>query len=337
MAFDPQLGAMKCPYCGTTKTIPKEGLASVVEHPFHEHLDDSTWRKISATALEITCTGCGASVQFEPPQVAGECSFCGAKLVAQPKAADPLLAPDGVLPFALPNPQATQMVKGWLSSRWFAPNALKSIAKPEGIHGVYVPFWTFDAKTSTVYEGECGRDRIIERRQGNQIVREVVTDWFPASGQVDLNFDDVLVPATKSISTDRLQQLEPWDLDKVNPYEPAFLSGFQAQRYQVDAAQGLDLAKGQMESQIQRAIYQDIGGDRQRIQNKSTTYDGVSFKHLLLPVWIGAYKFQGRVFQVSVNARTGEVQGERPYSTAKIIALIIVLLFFFWILSRSQS
>ena len=152
------------------------------------------------------------------------------------------------------------------------------------------------------------------------------TRWYAASAVVVNQFDDVLVPATKALQEDRLSRLEPWDLPELKPYEPAFLSGFKAQRYQVDAPAGLERAKELMEPEILQTIRQDIGGDEQEIHQVSTRYWNVTLKHLLLPAWVGAYRFRDQVYQAIVNARTGEVQGDRPYSAAKIAVLVIAIL-----------
>lgn len=333
LEYDPKAASLKCPYCGNAVDIPKSGLDSVREHPFEEHDDPSTFRKVSDTALQITCQGCGAIVSFEPPKTAGACSFCAAPMVAQPKAADPLLAPDGLLPFSVPKDAATQSVKKWLSTRWFAPNALKTLARPEGIHGVYLPFWTFDAHTYSRYQGERGIYYYEERREGNQIRRVRYTRWSPVSGDIELNFDDIVIPASRAVDSNRLRQLEPWGLEEVTPYEQAYLSGFEAQQYQVTLDEGLEASKRQMESEVRSAVHREIGGDEQRIHHLQTEFSNITFKHLLLPVWLGAYRFQGKVFQVAVNARTSEVQGERPYSAIKIALFVIFLLFVVWVLS----
>ena len=77
----------------------------------------------------------------------------------------------------------------------------------------------------------------------------------------------------------------------------------------------------------------DIGGDEQRVSNVETQYSAVTFKHLLLPVYVGAYRFNDKVFQVVVNGRTGEVQGERPYSVWKILLLVLAILFVLLVLA----
>jgi hypothetical protein len=266
--------------------------------------------------------------------VARECDFCGAKIVAQPKSADPTVAPEGVLPFRVTQAQAADSLNRWLGSLWFAPGALKRLAAQEGLGGVYLPFWTYDAYTATRYTGERGdyyytTESYTERdAQGNNVsrTRQVRhTRWRPAAGTVERWFDDILVPATKSLPPARLSALEPWDLGELTGYEPAYLSGYKAQRYQVDLAEGFELAKRAAAPVIESDVRRDIGGDEQRVAQLATNYSAVTFKHLLLPVYAGAYRFRDKVYQIVVNGRTGEVQGERPYSFWKIFFFVLAL------------
>ena len=140
---------------------------------------------------------------------------------------------------------------------------------------------------------------------------------------VNGEFDDVLVTATKSLPRNRLDALEPWDLKALTPYSDEFLSGFLAQSYQVTLSEGFNVAKDIMDEEIRRAIRNDIGGDHQRIHSVNTRYDDITFKHVLLPVWLAAYGYHGKSYQILVNARTGEVQGDRPYSAIKITLAIV--------------
>ena len=334
MRFDPATGGMKCPFCGQTQAlaVPAEG-NKVPSHGFDEYIaaGASKLQPLTGQALEVSCGGCGSVVAFEPPEVAGLCPFCGAALVAQAKAADPLIAPDALLPAKVPKEQALTEVRQWLQSRWFAPNALKRVARPEGINGVYLPFWDYDADTGSRYTGERGQhyweteyytetdSNGNSQQQSRQVQR---TAWYPAAGEVERHFDGVLVAASRAVAEAKLNALGPWDLESMCPYEPAYLAGFKAQRYQLELPDGFEKAKGNMQKTIAQDVRQAIGGDEQRIDNLETQYANVMFRHLLLPVWIGAYRFQGKVYQVAVNARTGEVQGERPYSKAKIAMLV---------------
>jgi DNA-directed RNA polymerase subunit RPC12/RpoP len=343
LVFDPKKGGLSCGYCGYAEQIFVEKDTAIEERPFEEYLRPSLERMetLAQNALEVQCDSCGAKVTFVPPETARECDFCGAKIVAQPKAADPLVAPEGVLPFAIEKKQAAANVKQWISSRWFAPSALKQFAQPEAIHGVYLPYWTYDAYTVSDYTGERGThyyeteyytttDANGNTRQESRQVQR--TSWSYASGRVDRWFDDILVPASKSLPENRLNALEPWDLPDLKPYDPAFLSGFRAQRYQVELPAGFETAKHIAARQIESDVRHDIGGDEQRVHNINTHYSNITFKHLLLPVYAGAYQLSGKTYQVVVNGRTGQVQGDRPYSWVKIGCLILgiigVILFF---------
>jgi hypothetical protein len=326
---------LTCPYCGRQESIePPAG--AVEERSYEQYLQLHADRmgSLAEGALEVACQTCGATVTFTPPLVAGACDFCGSPMVAQPRSADPVLAPEGVLPFRVTKDAASDSIRRWLASRWFAPNALKKFAAHEGIGGVYIPFWTYDAYTSSRYTGERGEhyyttETYTDRdAQGNSVTktRQVQhTSWSPASGTVERWFDDILVPATKSLPPARLTALEPWDMEALTGYEPAYLSGYKAQRYQVDLAEGFELAKRAAAPVIEADARRDIGGDEQRVTHVATNYSAVTFKHLLLPVYVGAYRFGDKVYQVVINGRTGEVQGDRPYSFWKIFFFVLAL------------
>lgn len=337
LVFDPKDGCLLCPYCGWKEQLPASA-EQVQERSYEEYLRPRSGQleMLAQNALEVQCTSCGAIVTFVPPEVARSCDFCGAKIVAQPKSADPTVAPEGVLPFRVTQQQATAAVKQWIASRWFAPNALKNFASPGAIDGIYLPFWTYDTHTTSYYRGERG-DHYYETEyyterdsQGNTVQksRQVQkTRWHNVNGTVNRWFDDILIPATRSLPVNRLTALEPWDLQELKGYDPGYLSGFKAQRYQVELGEGFEQAKVVAARTIDGDVRRDIGGNEQRVHNISTNYSAITFKHLLLPVYAGAYQLNQKVYQVVVNGRTGEVQGDRPYSFWKIALFILAILF----------
>lgn len=337
LVFDPKEGSLLCPYCGWKEQIPASA-EEVQERSYEDYLRPRAGQleMLAQNALEVQCTSCGAIVTFVPPEVARECDFCGAKIVAQPKSADPTVAPEGVLPFHITQPQATAAVKQWIATRWFAPNALKRFASPDAIDGIYLPFWTYDTNTTSYYTGERG-DHYYETdyytetdSQGNTVQksRQVQkTRWYSASGTVTRWFDDILIPATRSLPANRLTALEPWDMQELKAYDPGYLSGFKAQRYQVELAEGFEQAKQVAAPVIDSDVRRDIGGDEQRVHNVTTNYSAITFKHLLLPVYAGAYRLNQKVYQVVINGRTGEVQGDRPYSFWKITLFVLSIIF----------
>lgn len=331
MVFDAKQGKLACPYCGFSRAIESDA-SRIVERDFHSFLKPESERlqPLATDAMQVSCNSCGATVVFVPPITATECDFCGGKIVAQPKAADPLVAPESVLPFSFTNKQAISSLKNWTSSRWFAPSKLKTLAEHDRAESVYLPYWTFDSDTSTNYEGQRGdnyEDTETYTENGEQKTRTVTkTRWSHASGNVQRHFDDVPVPATKSVLPKYLERLN-WNFGELVSYEPAYLSGHKAQTYQVSLEEGFERFKQIAEQVIRGDVRRDIGGDQQQISAMDTSYSDITFKHLLVPVYASAYKFNSKVYQVVINGRTGEVQGERPYSWAKIIGLVLAILF----------
>jgi hypothetical protein len=165
---------------------------------------------------------------------------------------------------------------------------------------------------------------------GQQKVRQVErVRWSAVSGQVAVQFSDVLVSASNSVPRSFVNGLAPWKLDLLAPYRYDFVTGFTVEAYQTGLEPGFGLAQQQMEVGIRAAICRDIGGDRQRILTMLPQYSDIAFKHILLPIWLSSYRYADKTYRFVVNGQTGSVQGERPWSAWKIagavLAAIIVL------------
>jgi predicted RNA-binding Zn-ribbon protein involved in translation (DUF1610 family) len=333
LQYKPGEAYLQCPYCQFKNAITAPKSAAAAAAP-GEELDFLAFAaKAEAGALEErktwACKACGASSHAGGQVTAFVCPFCGSGMVQQATAR--LLKPRGLLPFKVDDKAARRLFESWIAGLWFAPNALKRLANVEGrLAGIYVPYWTFDAETTTRYTGERGEHYTETERYtegGETKTRQVTkTRWYAASGVVADAFDDVLVMASGSLPRAYAEKLEPWDLGALVPYEEAYLAGFRAECYQVGLKQGYTLAQERMQPVIRQSICRDIGGDEQRILSAATNYADVTFKHLLLPIWLAAYRYHDKTFRFLVNGRTGEVQGERPYSAVKIFFAVVLAL-----------
>jgi DNA-directed RNA polymerase subunit RPC12/RpoP len=343
LVFEPGTTSLKCPYCGVENQIAASSNAAVQEQDYLAELQQTGGAQETSEVLTVRCGKCGAETTLGANQPAGRCPFCGSPIVAQ-ALSKRLIKPKSLLPFRITQSQAADLFKRWINSRWFAPSELKKRADREQINGVYIPCWTYDSQTTTDYTGQRGEDywdtetySSFENGRSVTRTRQVRrTRWWPASGTVQVPFDDVLVLASRSLPPRYANALEPWDLQDLVPYQDEYLSGFVAESYQIDLEQGFETAKTIMAGPIRHAICSDIGGDHQQISSAETTYNDVTFKHALLPVWISAYLYAGKTYHFLVNARTGELQGQRPWSPIKIgiailigiIVLMILLLIF---------
>ena len=269
----------------------------------------------------LSCPNCGAQVEFSEELHAKECPFCATPVVTG-TGTHRHIKPKGVLPFALNEDEARKAMTDWLGRLWFAPNGLTPYArKGRRLQGIYVPYWTFDADTRTSYTGARG----TVHRTGSGKDRKTTVRWRNVSGRVARFFDDVLVLASASLPRRFTDALEPWDLSALEPYQPAYLAGFRAEGYQIELRDAFDMARVKMDAVIRRDIKFDIGGDRQRIFQVQTAVSDVTFKHVLLPVWMAAYRYRGKSYRFVVNGRTGRVRGERPWSAWKIAFAVLIV------------
>ncbi|HEY6795403.1 MAG TPA: hypothetical protein VI248_12065 [Kineosporiaceae bacterium] len=322
--YAPGTTTLKCPYCGFTQDIAATG-AAVTEHDYAAWAALPVKPRARLGQYLLQCRECGAQTQSD--DLSGACSFCGSPVVVE-VSADDQIAPEGVVPFAIDQRGAQDAVRAWISSRWFAPNRLKKVGGSESMKGTYLPFWTYDAQTESDYDGRRGEHYWVEETytddEGETRTRQVQrTAWYPASGHVSRFFDDVVVPASGHLPAARLESMGPWETAQAVAYQPEFLSGFRTLRYDVEPDAGLEQAKRVMASDIEDDCRRDIGGDEQVVTSVDTRYGDIMFKLLLMPVWIAAYLYGGKTFQVLVNAHTGQVVGERPYSWIKIFFAVL--------------
>jgi DNA-directed RNA polymerase subunit RPC12/RpoP len=340
--FDPKARALQCPYCNHTEKIdPQQG---PVEHDLEEYLSRQTGAStVQGRPTEVKCQTCAAVVLLEDKVAADRCPYCATFLENKPEAAKEMISPEGLLPFAVDQRKATDAFVKWLASLWFAPNMLKKFADLGRLNGIYVPFWTFDSMTYTYYTGERGDDytetetytetesytdsdgqaKTRDVTKTRQVVRTI---WTPVAGNIDHFFDDVLVCASSSLPDHYQRRITPKELAGLEGFRPEFLSGFTTERYTVGPKEGFDTAKGIMDGEIRALCCRDIGGNHQRLHTVSTQHLAVTFKHILLPVWLASYRFNDKSYRVMVNGQTGEVLGDRPYSWVKIVALIFSIL-----------
>lgn len=329
--YAPGTSVLRCSACGTEQPIADDGRV-IVEHSYDEWASLPPKPVATIGKQVLQCQGCGATTETD--MLADRCQFCGGVLIALTSPPG-LVVPEAVVPFAIDQSAANAAFARWVRSRPFAPNALKKVGSTEAIKGTYVPHWTYDAATHTAYVGQRGEHywetvtRTVSDGQGGtrqETTQVMRTMWWPASGTVARDFDDVVVRASNALSPQRLEQAGPWDLSRAVAYRPEFLAGYSALRYDVDPDAGLQAAHAEMEDVIEDDCRADIGGDEQMVRHMNVSYAAVMFKLVLLPLWIASYLHAGKSFQVLVNANTGEVVGDRPISKVKVALAVLAAL-----------
>ena len=337
LRYAPGQTSLTCDHCGHVQDIapaaPRATAKALGELDLTRGLRDDLPAAATEEVRSTSCPSCGAVVEFHGATHATECPFC-ASPVAVDTGAHRVIKPQALIPFTLTEHQARDQLTKWLGRLWFAPSKLLEFTrKGRAMTGIYVPYWTFDADTRSRYRGQRGEHyyetRTVtvtvngKREQRQEQVQK--TRWYPASGHVARDFDDVVVIASTSLPPRLAAGLDPWELGALAAYSPDYLAGFQAEGYTVSLADGHTTARDRMAQVIEQDVRRDIGGDVQQIDHIDSDFRDETFKHVLLPVWMAAYKYGGKSYRFLVNGQTGEVQGERPYSAWKIAFAVVLV------------
>ncbi len=340
--------ALSCEHCGFENAI-ESSEQPILEHDLNDALKaiESSPADVVEHAASVRCQSCGAGFSLEANTHAGECVFCSEPVVIDTSTVR-RFQPESLLPLAQEESQARAAHQRWLRGLWFAPSGLRRMAQTDqSFTAVFLPYWTYDSDTASNYRGERGDTYVTRRtvwvKRNGRRVRETqrVTKvrWRARSGRVQRHFDDVLVGASNTLPRQITDRLAPWDLDKLVPYSPQWLSGSESAVYQVPIDEGFDLAKDAMSRTITADIKRDIGGDFQRVHAVQTRHSNTTFKHVLLPVWVASFRYGGKPYRFLVNGRSGKTVGERPWSAFKIafavIAFLVLVIGGLWFLDHA--
>lgn len=335
MNFDAVKSMLVCPFCGHTMAVPQAPQqATIVEYDLEQALKDASGkaRGYGTQLKSIKCQSCGAVLNVEPNITSTKCSFCGSNQVLEQQVDPNLYRPESVVPFGVDEVRANRLFREWLGRGLFTPNALKKEGGGQKLRGVYLPFWTFDAHAESDWRAESGdyyyeTEWVMVTRDGKQVQeqRQVQkTRWYWTNGHHAGDYDDVLVYATKSIATNLLQKIYPYDTKALMPYQPQYLSGWGAESYQIPLAEGWPLGRDIIYNHERSSCDGEVPGDTHRNLSVSTQLSKTTFKHVLLPVWVASYRYRDKTFRFMINGQTGRVEGEKPVSWIKVTIAVVL-------------
>jgi hypothetical protein len=334
--WNPSKQALVCGYCNTVSPahleVQANGDEQIVEYDLAQALrgmDDS--RGWQAQKTSVRCQSCNAISVFDPNKVGKRCDFCGAASLVPYEEIKESFRPESLLPMKVGETQVRDSIRKWYQSRWFAPSALGTKAMTDTVHGIYIPYWTFDAQVEADWQAESGYYYYVSESyrdaQGNTQTRQVrKTRWQSSAGHVSHFFDDELICASKGVDPDLLPRIENFPTKELIPYDSGYLSGWVVERYQVDLVTAAQASRTRMESATEQLCASQVPGDTHRNLRVQVHFSNQTFKHILAPIWLLTYNYSTRRFQVLINGYTGEIAGKYPKSFWKIFFLVVAIL-----------
>lgn len=330
-AFDPARGAVACAFCGWTDAPRAQVVGTTAAAAeFTRAALDAGQVGLGVDRRELACGACGAAFALEDGAMAATCPFCASNQVAvHAHATHDALRPSAVLPFAVGKDGLLRAVTSWLGKGWLHPDGLSRVAQVERFTGVYVPYWTFSARLDSRWEAEVGVERTTQRwnARENRYETHTVIDWHRESGARDDEIRDLLVPATARLSARLLDEIRAgFDLAALAAYDPTLLAGFQASAHDVSLADGWERGRAAMRDRARDACRADIHYAHVRNFSMKADLRDEAWRHVLLPVWVSAYRWEDRTFVVLVDGHGGRVAGQKPVAWWKVWVTVALAL-----------
>lgn len=319
ITFDSRIQKMKCPYCDTE--FEMETLASYDSELKSDQTDKMDWEidaggewqdREAKELRSYVCQSCGGEIVGDENTAATSCPFCGNPVVMM-KQFSGMWKPDYVIPFQLDKEAAKAALKKHYEGKRLLPQVFKEENHINEVKGVYVPFWLFDTGADVAMRYKASTIRTWSDSQ----YKYTETSYYSLTREGSIEFDTVPVDGSKKMPDDLMESLEPFDFSKAVDFQTAYLAGYLADKYDVDAKESAERANERIRKSAEKAFEETVRGyaiaakEASSIQLRSS-----KVAYALFPVWILNTTWEGKNYLFAMNGQTGKMVGDLPLDKA---------------------
>lgn len=351
LTFQPGIKKVKCEYCDSefdVKTLEKlyarkEEMAAEArnaqESKWESKEKENTWSDEEKKQLRaFHCSSCGAEIICDENTMATECCYCGNPTLL-PSRFEGALKPDYVIPFSKTKEEAVAALKQFYKGKRLLPKAFTANNRVESIQPMYVPFWLFDADVTASASFRTETDHVMETE--DEIITE--TNHYQCDRQGSMSFRRIPVDGSQKMDDTYMESVEPFDYSELKPFSSAYLAGFLADKYDVEAKDAVPRADQRLHTSAIGVLEDTVTGyDRCQLIEDVVQKDKGTVSYALAPVWILTTRYEDKPYTFMMNGQTGKMVGSLPYDNVKsymyllattVILTPILYLIVRWVLS----
>lgn len=344
--FDSESQNLKCPYCGTEFEV--QTLADYDEELKNDGESDMTmeassqaqWQEGEAEGLRVyVCNSCGGEIVGDETTAATKCPYCENPVVMMGQFKG-TLKPDFVIPFKLDKQAAKEALLNHYKGKKLLPKVFKDENRIEEIKGIYVPFWLFDASTNANIRYKATKVRCWSDSKYNY----TETSFYSVTRQGTLDFEKVPVDGSEKMDDALMESIEPYDFSQAVDFQTAYLAGFFADKFDVNAENCVMRANERIKKSTEDAVASTVVGYATVVPAASTIkYENTSSKYALYPVWLLNTEWKGEKYTFAINGQTGKIAGNLPLDksaykkwlfglTGVVGAVLFALSYLWWLI-----
>ena len=328
LTFLPGHDKVTCEYCGTEFEVQaieelyaaKEAAAAKAQAAKEAKWDTAAagneWAAEEAAQMKaFTCSSCGAQIVCDENTMATECCYCGNPTMLPSRFAG-MLKPDFVIPFKKTKEDAVAALKKFYEGKKLLPSAFTSHNRVEAIQAMYVPFWLFDSAITASGTYHATRDSVVETE--DEII--TTTMHYNCVREGTMSFEHIPVDGSEKMDDSFMESIEPFDYSDMVPFSTAYLAGYLADKYDVDADAAVKRAdervvksaEGCLEATVNGYTMVSDNGDCAVVKNENAVH------YAMAPVWILTTRYKDKPYTFMMNGQTGKFVGSLPIDYGKL-------------------
>jgi DNA-directed RNA polymerase subunit RPC12/RpoP len=312
MRYSPGQGSLVCENCGHSQKSDGGRPVETMEQPIDFVLPTTRSQRWADAQQAMKCSQCGALTLLPPAEKTIQCPYCGSNQLMESPETLELVDPQTIALMKIDARQAALNVKDWLGSGSFAPDDLIKSVRRIQLRPAYYPFWTFDGTLEISWHCEVNEGSFRSPR------------WVRRSGTEFDMFDDILVAGLRALPPKQIGEIEPFNPKEMVEFQPEHLAGWLALSYDIPLADASLMAREKVINKLRKSLQNRLEPGRQKrnLTSGAGKWSGLTFKHALLPLWVGTYEYLGKNYQLLINGQTGKVGGKKPTDNTKVALFI---------------
>jgi DNA-directed RNA polymerase subunit RPC12/RpoP len=311
--FDAESRHLQCDNCGYRQEIVERRASEVTEQLLDFVLPTSSGHRWADAQQRLYCERCGAIALVAAGESVIACAYCGSNQLLETQAAEELIDPGLIGLVKITEEEASRRLIGWLGKGFFIPDDLKKKVQSSTLRLAYYPFWEFGGTSEVRWmcEVNVGSGRAPK--------------WVDRDGYEFENFDGVLVPGVKALPAKLVESIYPFQMEDLVEFQPEYLAGWLAMAYDSSLADASLKAREIVSNRVRSEINQrvQLGQEKRNLRTGSISWSGMTFKSLLLPIWVGDFVYKNKQYRVLINGQTGKIGGVKPIDRFKVYTVLI--------------
>jgi hypothetical protein len=319
MTFSTEKKTTGCEYCGymlsEVDLQEHDSIADRAEQILDFVMPTTNAHHWLAGQQRLVCDSCGA-VSILPKTIKSrKCAYCGSHQLSNTDETQDLIDPHVILLVKIDHQEAIKRLKNWMGEGMLTVDNLVSVSKKISLKPAYYSCWTFDG----IYE--VNWSCVVQVGQGGS------EQWQPRSGVQSKIFNDILISGVVAIDQRDLEKISPFDLKDVKEFQPEYVAGWSTILYDRSISDASIIARKIINKEFHPILYHttEIGYQKRDFQITYGRWADMTYKHILIPIWVGTYQYQGKKYHVLINGQTGKIYGDKPSDSFKIVFLALMV------------